>query len=685
MYPMELGDSNLATQGRPDTLRERWLRWVSGTERAFWILSGFVFLLACVTRFWDLDAKAFHHDESLHAYYSYRVSTGSPHEYSALLHGPFLYYFVGAFLWVFGATDTTARMAAAVFSVALVMMPLLTKNLLGRAVTISLMILFLVSPTFWYFGRFLREDAFTSVWVLGTVLGGALFWKQHRPWALYFATAMLAFHFVNKENSYLHVFLWGLGMGAIALFQKRFAHGFEGDLPSGSLSPILDKKYLVINCASIFVTIFVLFYSSFFRHSKGSMHGILDGLYRESLLYWWDQNKKRRIDGPFDYHLPLIANYEFFVVPFLFCAWARAQKVARQAAVTFWNSKATIVLAVWALLATFLLPRVALVQDACSYTSFCLETVFPGLFRLVEPVARLAHLSHSRHVLQIVCYLLFGATAFFASLQLRRNLEAFLWFWCTGAIGVYSYVGEKVPWLLVYILIPLFLICGIEIGRVFSLRSGVLLRTANIHLNQHCASWSDRVFLPAIFWLCVALPFAVYKGWHVSFEAPDLPQERLVFTQTAPQAKALRDRWREARKKQPSGEFKIAMVGDATWPFAWYVNEFQAGDFTRPTAANLSKIDGLFLDTGELEKAKQEFPGFRIYKLSMRHWWVPGQNPSLKEILEYFFMRKLYPRIPGGSEQDNGVGDTQVLYLENPNSKVLSGLEKPNFMELLRE
>jgi uncharacterized protein (TIGR03663 family) len=687
---MQAADSNASTPRDPTSLRKRFLKVSANIQmnspKWFWIFAGALVFLAMLSRFVNLGDKAFHHDESLHAYYSYRVSTGSPHEYSALLHGPFLYYFVGVFMWFFGATDFTARLAAALFSVALVALPLVTRKQLGRATTLWLMALFLISPTFWYFGRFLREDAFTSFWVLGVALGSLLFWKTQKPWALYFATSMLAFHFVNKENSFLHVFIWLFALCCIAFLQKKYAAGFAGDLPSQKVSPILDRNYLIINSISIFVTIFILFYSSFFRHSKGSLHGILDGLYRESLLYWWDQNQKRRIDGPFDYHLPLIANYEFFVLPFLAFAWARLTFISQKAKAVFWNSKIFVTISVTLLLATFLLPRVALVPEACTYTSFCLNSLSPNLSNIFEPLVKAIHVAHSRHVLQIICYLVFGASGFLASLVLNRRFEAFLWFWGTGAIGIYSYVGEKVPWLLVYILIPVLLICSIELGRIFGKSSQkTVLDTFSLNSASFCEGFSNRVFAPALIWIFLALPFTLFKGFRVSFLMPDAPQERLVFTQTTPQAKQLRDRWREARARNSQKQLKIAMSGDATWPYAWYVNEFQAGDFTRPTAENAAKVDAFFLDQNELEKAKKEFPQFRIYSLSMRHWWVPGQNPSLSEILSYFFTQKLYPRIAGAPDTDLGVGDTKVLYLENTLSPYWTGLDRPSFMDVLAE
>ena len=49
-------------------------------------------VLAFGFRFWDLGARAMHHDESLHAYYSYQLLQGNGYEHSPLLHGPFQFF-----------------------------------------------------------------------------------------------------------------------------------------------------------------------------------------------------------------------------------------------------------------------------------------------------------------------------------------------------------------------------------------------------------------------------------------------------------------------------------------------------------------------------------------------------------------------------------------------------------------
>ena len=671
-------------------------------SNAFWIFASVLMVLAVVSRTLYLADKPYHHDESLHGYYSDRVAQGFVHEYSALLHGPFLYYFSGAFMFLFGTGDFSARMPAALFGILLVAAPLLVRKLTGNVVCLVLMCLALISPTFWYFGRFMREDAFVQIWVVGIVFGTALYWKTKQVWSAYFATLMLAFHFVNKENSYLHTALWLLALGCI-VFSERLAFSkpthelAAGELPQSPQGT--DRIYFILNCVSIFVTVFVLFYSSFFRHSKGSLNGIVDGLYRESLLYWWDQNQKRRIDGPFDYHLPILANYEFFLLPFLATGWLRLISLSRAAQknVSFALTKdkpARIWLGSLAalVLAAFCLPRIAFVQEACEFTAVCLHTSFPGVASFATEFAKPLHISHSRHFLQILTYVLFGGTAFFCALHVQRKADAFLWFWMTGALGVYSYVGEKVPWLTIYILLPLWILAGLELGRMFSIRSLPLdnahTQSAEINgeLQNVSRSFSSKWIAFTLVWMILAVPFTVFKGARAAFPHAADPTERLVFTQTTPFVRMIRDRWQTMGKLIGDSKLKISMSGDSTWPLAWYALPYQVIDFNKPTPEAALTIDAFFLDLALLDEAKRNYPSFHIYSLPLRAWWVPGQNPSLTQIAQYFFTEKIYPRTSKSSATDNGFGSSDVLYLERANSgSPFAKVPRPEFLKLMAE
>ena len=68
-----------------------------------------LFITASTMRFWDLGLRAVHHDESLHAYYSWNIFTGSGYVHNPMMHGPFQMEATAALFHIFGASDVTSR------------------------------------------------------------------------------------------------------------------------------------------------------------------------------------------------------------------------------------------------------------------------------------------------------------------------------------------------------------------------------------------------------------------------------------------------------------------------------------------------------------------------------------------------------------------------------------------------
>lgn len=125
--------------------------------------------LAIVSRFWDLGSRALHHDESLHAYYSWLYSEGDGYVHNPLMHGPFLFHIDALFFLLFGASDAVSRAPAALAGVILVGLPYLLRDskFLGRWGALATSTFILVSPSILYYSRFIRHDIFT---ILGVML-----------------------------------------------------------------------------------------------------------------------------------------------------------------------------------------------------------------------------------------------------------------------------------------------------------------------------------------------------------------------------------------------------------------------------------------------------------------------------------------------------------------------------------
>ncbi len=129
-------------------------------ERLFII----IILIAIVLRFLFLDLKLFHHDESIHAWFSYELLTKGTYTYDPMYHGPLLYYLTAGMFWLFGQSDLVARLLPALFGTLLVPLVYFIYRLgyLDKRQALVAALFVAVSPDMVYFSRFLRQDIFHS-------------------------------------------------------------------------------------------------------------------------------------------------------------------------------------------------------------------------------------------------------------------------------------------------------------------------------------------------------------------------------------------------------------------------------------------------------------------------------------------------------------------------------------------
>jgi uncharacterized protein (TIGR03663 family) len=164
-------------------------------------LYALILVAALLSRFWDLGSRALHHDESLHAYFSWLLATGQNYTHDPLMHGPFLFHMNALVYALFGASDASSRFAPALFGVILVALPILLRGErhLGRWGALTASTLFLISPALLYQSRYIRHDIFTVVGAL--VLFIAIMRYIERPsrgWLITLGAA-LGFLLTNHE------------------------------------------------------------------------------------------------------------------------------------------------------------------------------------------------------------------------------------------------------------------------------------------------------------------------------------------------------------------------------------------------------------------------------------------------------------------------------------------------------
>ena len=151
------------------------------------ILYTVIAVMAGLTRFWDLSSRAEHHDESLHAYFSWLFYVGDGYVHDPLMHGPTLFH-TNAFAYLlFGDNDYTSRLWPALLGVILVLMPFMLRGpqLLGRWGALTCSVLLLFSPSLLYQSRYIRHDPLVLVMTMAIVIAALRYLERpERKWVV---------------------------------------------------------------------------------------------------------------------------------------------------------------------------------------------------------------------------------------------------------------------------------------------------------------------------------------------------------------------------------------------------------------------------------------------------------------------------------------------------------------------
>jgi uncharacterized protein (TIGR03663 family) len=269
-----------------------------------------IILLAIFLRTYHLGVRPYHHDESIHAFFSWKIVQNGPIEYryDPVYHGPLLYFASAAMMWLFGDNDFTGRLSAVLFGLGVIAFAWPLRKYLGRWGALSFLLLVTFSPAWTYFTRFVRHDIYLALCNIAAVYFAFRYGDTRKSWYLYASAAALSLAFCDKEDMYLitPIFLFALGvmmLWGVVRGQQKLGEALRetGSLLSGSVVAILTSLV-------IFAIIWGLLYTSFGAHPE-NWNGI-----GRALTYWWGQQQVRRIGGPWWYYVPQLLIYEPLII-----------------------------------------------------------------------------------------------------------------------------------------------------------------------------------------------------------------------------------------------------------------------------------------------------------------------------------------------------------------------------------
>lgn len=556
-------------------------------ERIFYLA---LVLLGLAMRLWDLDGRAFHHDESLHAFYSWRIIEGGLYQYNPLMHGPFQFFGSALLFFILGDSDATARLLYALFGTLLIGMPWLLRDHLGRIGAMFTAVLFAFSPTLLYFSRFARNDILMLVWTFGIV---AAIWRyRHREddRQLYYLAVFLALAFATKETIYLTLAGLVTALTLVTVYEwwdsRRDRRIISRSLPllvvittlaapqsialisviqeplgmtlanadhvsgiigfpygTGRVVAILVavavlggsiavglwwnwRRWLV--CAGLFYAIWILFFSGFLT----DLGGVSSGMWR-GLGYWVVQQDVGRGSQPWYYYLATGGTYEFLT---LICACASLPLLMRRQSSFAWF------LIAWAIINTILF-TVAGEKMPWLLTHLVFPLILLGGWTLGR-YATLVHWRDSWHQVAVcglvACPLILLFAFRLMSNPLDRSVHdsLILWTWLTVIIGSITgmlWISRKLP-------------------------------------------KTERSVI-AFFGLGVMLFGLTFQsGWRVTYLSGDVPTEMMVYTQTSPDVRRIAKEI-EHIAVSTGDRFDMPIIVDSeggfSWPWAWYLRDYR--------------------------------------------------------------------------------------------------------------
>jgi uncharacterized protein (TIGR03663 family) len=161
-------------------------------------------VVAVFSRFYILGERVMSHDETSHVYFSWLLFQGRGYQHDPITHGPLQFHMVALSYFLFGDNDFSARIPAALFSIATVAFAWYFRRFLGRIGALLAALFFTISPYMLYYGRYTRNESFVALFgVIGlwTIL---MYLETGAKKYLYILTAMVVLHFTSKETSYIY-------------------------------------------------------------------------------------------------------------------------------------------------------------------------------------------------------------------------------------------------------------------------------------------------------------------------------------------------------------------------------------------------------------------------------------------------------------------------------------------------
>lgn len=168
------------------------------------LLIAIIILMAVISRFYDVGARVMAHDEVNHVVPSYDLYLGKGYSHDPVTHGPLQFHLLAASYALFGDSDFSSRIPAALFSIATIVFVLIAwRRYLGRTGALLSGLFFLISPFMLFYGRYTRNEAFVGLFSVILLYAVLHYLEKGKHSTLYLYTIVLSLYFCTKETAFI--------------------------------------------------------------------------------------------------------------------------------------------------------------------------------------------------------------------------------------------------------------------------------------------------------------------------------------------------------------------------------------------------------------------------------------------------------------------------------------------------
>lgn len=595
------------------------------TGVAMWeiLTYGLLLTTALGMRLWDLGSRAMHHDESLHALYSFNLSIGDGYTHNPMMHGPFQMEATAGIFFLLGDSEFTARLLYALAGTALVAMPLLLRSRLGTLGTLFTSVMLAFSPAMLYFSRFARNDIIMAVWIFGLIIMMWRYIDEGKSRYLYVGVAILALAFATKESAYVLTTILGSYLLLEMVIQnwpairKDVTIGSTsvpaalGSLVSGVWTTIQQagKRGQISRPAKFFILLLTL---------SLPLGGALVSVFQNTALLKWSNLALAQPVGNAAIGAPAGGGLVVAALVVGALTWVSVVIGTKWLGTTWWWYEVIFMGTLAILYSTFFTNLAGIGSGIWQSLGYWL--VQQGVARGSQPIYYYLIITPLYEFLP----LLFSIIGGIYYVRRRDRFGLFLVFFAVSTFLSYTYISEKMPWLLINLTMPLIILSGKFLGEIVSgldwrkVTSGIgwfvivgvpvflvsiwsltyvstdvsqaldvailLLLTASVVGSVVIGFMVLKKLGSHRFWALVTVPLAIVllvlttrAGWIASFQNGDVPVEMLVYTQTSPDLANLVtyiEDVGESRGDRFGMPIQIDGTSGFSWPWAWYLRNF---------------------------------------------------------------------------------------------------------------